>query len=73
VNPQHLRWGTAKENTMDQFVDGTSAKGAGNPSAKLTPEQVSKIREDNRIHRIIAEDYGVSRSQISKIKKGVAW
>ena len=52
---------------------GTAAIRERNPAAKLTTDDVSRIREDNRVHRLIARDYGVSRSQISRIKKGVAW
>ena len=73
INPKHLRWGLPKENTADRLIDGTAAIRERNPAAKLTTDDVSRIREDNRVHRLIARDYGVSRSQISRIKKGVAW
>lgn len=73
INHRHLRWGSAAENTADQIADGTSAHGAGNPAAKLTPGEVNIIRSDGRRHADIASDFGVSRSQISKIKSGSCW
>lgn len=73
INPLHLRWGFPAENTADRILDGTAALGAGNPAAKLTARQVERIRTDNRLHREIAADFGVSRSQVSRIKNGSAW
>lgn len=73
VNPHHLRWGLPKENTADRIVDGTAARRVSNPASKLTEKQVSDIRADNRKHAAIANDHGVSRSQISRIKNGSAW
>jgi hypothetical protein len=39
----------------------------------LTKEQVIAIRNDSRLQRIIAEEYGVRQSLISRIKNGVRW
>jgi len=39
----------------------------------LTEDEVKSIRKDNRVHRLIAEDYGVQRRQISRIKQGTRW
>jgi len=39
----------------------------GNP-VKLTPDQVKSIREDTRKGRIISEEYGISISQVSRIR-----
>lgn len=66
VNPGHLRQGTAQDN-MDDKVR------AGNAAVKLTEEQVLAIRKDDRVQRVIAEDYGVSTSMVSYIKRGEYW
>ena len=42
-------------------------------TAKLTLEQVNAIRKDDRLQRIIAEEYGVKQSLISRIKNGIRW
>jgi hypothetical protein len=73
INPHHLRWGLPRENTADRMVDGTAALRAKNPAAKLSEEQVALIKADTRKHALIAADFGVSRSQVSRIKNGSAW
>jgi DNA invertase Pin-like site-specific DNA recombinase len=52
---------------------GRVARGEANGDAKLKKEQVYAIREDPRAHREIAADYGVSRTQVSRIKKRERW
>ena len=37
---------------------------------KITLEQAEKIKKDDRILRIIAEEYGVTKATILSIKKG---
>ena len=73
VNPNHLWLGTGKQNAEDMVEKGRSTKGERNPSSKLTVEQVEAIKIDTRVHDQIAPDYGVSRSLISQIKRGVIW
>ena len=41
----NLMWGTAIENARDKFLHGTVGAGERNSMAKLTSEQVKKIRE----------------------------
>jgi len=38
---------------------------------KLTENQITLIRSDNRLYKIIAKEYSVSLSMISRIKNGV--
>ena len=52
---------------------GVTRKGVDNANAKLSEEEVIEIYLDPRIHRIVAEDYGVSRDTVGKIKKGHTW
>lgn len=51
----------------------TWAKNEGNPRAKLTPQQVSQIRDDRRATRFLADEYGVDRTTIQRIRRGALW
>ena len=85
VNPDHLLIGTHADNAHDKVErerqarglcivgDRRSYKGEGSPNAKLTNEQVKRIRGDTRLHRVIAIDYGVCRATISHAKRGYSW
>ncbi len=72
-NPDHLFTGTRKENHADMIAKGRSAVGEKNSQAKLTWEQIEEIRNDTRLHREIAADYGIVRQHVSTIKSGQAW
>lgn len=67
VNPKHLRAGTGSENMSEMTLRGR------NKSAKLTLQQVMAIKEDGRIHREIAAEYGVARTTVCNIKAGRFW
>lgn len=74
----NLRWATSKENHQDRVRHGTDFKGTRNPLVKLTEDQVNAIRlevasESCRRQDEIANDYGVYRTTISKIKNGRRW
>lgn len=73
VNPDHLREATNIENCNDKILDGTYQIGEAAANCKLTEEQVIAIRNDARIQRIIAEEYGVSKSTIAMIKRRESW
>ena len=73
VNPLHLSWKTTKENHADKKRDGTAQTGERHGLAKLTEPEVLKILQDQRSHREIAADFGVSRPQISAIKAKRCW
>jgi len=72
-NLSNLRWDTPKNNHADKVKHGTTNRGERCGTAKLTLVQVNAIRKDNRLQRIIAEEYGVRQSLISRIKNGVRW
>ena len=69
----NLRWDTPKNNHADKIKHGTTNRGERCGTAKLTLVQVNAIRKDNRLQRIIAEEYSVRQSLISRIKNGTRW
>ena len=73
VNPEHLYLGSNDDNVADKVSKGRSLSRAKNPAAKLTEEQVSNIRLDDRTQRVIAKDYEVSQATIHAIKAGKSW
>jgi len=66
VNPAHLFLGSHLDNMSDMTVKNRFLH-------KLTVEQVRAIRADNRVYRIISEEYGVGQSVISQIKSRQLW
>ena len=72
-NLSNLRWDTPKSNHADKIKHGTSNSGERCNWAKLTKQQVISIRNDDRLQRIIAEEYGVKQHTISRIKNGTRW
>lgn len=72
-NPRHLFLGTNADNLRDMAQKGRSTHGEKNPNRKLLEPQIVAILADDRKHRDIADQYGVSRAQISYIKRGDSW
>lgn len=84
VNPDHLRTGTAADNSSDMSVRGRSCKGKpvvgrrsykgeDSPVSKISHEDALKILVDPRRHADIAEQYGVTKGAISHLKRGFTW
>lgn len=69
----NLRYATKSENQMDRVAHGTSGRGARNPMAKLTAQQVAEIRASGQMQKALAAKHGVRQSQISRIKLGQRW
>jgi hypothetical protein len=69
VNPEHLFLGTKKDNAVDMARKGRVT------GQKLSCEQVREIvqRIPKATQQEIADDFGVDRSLISRIKRGVVW
>jgi len=72
-NLNNLRWDTPKNNHADKVKHGTTNRGEQCGTAKLTLDQVRAIRQDNRLQRIIAAEYGVKDNTISRIKSFKRW
>lgn len=61
VNPDHLELVTAAENVRRGL------------RAHLTAEQVRRIRASDETQAVLAHEYGVSESQISRIRRRRSW
>lgn len=83
-NPKHLFLGTPKDNSQDaarknRFPRTPRTFGASHhrSTAKLTPDQVMKIRKvyypDGLTHRQIAECLGISRENVGQIVRENTW
>jgi len=73
VNPGHLFLGTHADNNADRNAKGRQALGEKSGRARLTNEQAAAIRGSSLSNLKIAELYGISSSQISRIKSGKSW
>lgn len=76
VNPAHLFPGTAADNAQDAKQKGRLRKGADINTAKLTPEQVVRIRELYALgldSASLAYYFRVSPSNIRNIVLGGSW
>ena len=81
VNPDHLFLGTRVDNNLDRDQKGRKGdhKGTCNGRAKLTESQAGEIRQRYRRGsadasiRVLAREYGVSRSAIQYLVSGQHW
>lgn len=73
VNPKHLWLGTQADNMKDCKGKGRKERGERHASARLTENQIIAIRQDSRIQKQIASDYGMGRTIISNIKSKNKW
>ena len=73
--PNHLRWATAKENSADQLIHGTIARGEKQGSSKLCRDDVRKIRslEGQLPATKVAKMFGVNAAQIRRIQRRERW
>ena len=64
----NLEWVSHSDNVKHSLETGLRKR-------KLTPEQVRKIRESQKKQSEVAEEYGVSQTMVSQIRRGVlyAW
>lgn len=70
----NLRWATPTQNNFDdKLAHGTLLKGSKVGNAKLGEAEVKAIRADSRSHSLIAKDFSVSQSLVSRIKARIVW
>ena len=75
VNPDHLSAGTHFDNMADMRAKGRQnyMKGERCGAAKLTAAQVIEIRGSELSCRGAAKAYGISKSNVSKIRTKGSW
>lgn len=76
VNPNHLQWGTQRDNVNDAIMHGTHIRGESVGSSILKESQVIEIKKSLKLGktlRELSEKYGVSISCISAIRIGRTW
>jgi hypothetical protein len=78
INPEHLEVGTQLDNIRDMYERGRSYSriGENNSCARLTKTQVIEIKKSlitGTRGADLARKYGVTSSQINRIKKGAVW
>ena len=68
VNPRHLRWATAAENSADRIAHGRQTR-------RLSVEQVREIRQlgPSMKQRDIAKRFGIKHSTVGQILRGITW
>jgi hypothetical protein len=78
-NPFHLRTGTPLENTQDMDLQGRrkNDKGEANTNAKLTNDKVLEIQakysSGKYFQQQLADEFGVSQTQIWRVVRRRAW
>lgn len=76
-NLSNLRWDTRSANAIDSINHGTFVRGEKNGRAKLTREDVRRIREvyasGEKSQYKLAAEYGVAVTLVSRICRRMAW
>ena len=67
VNPDHLFVGSPSMNQQDALKKGRSARAAAFGWSH-SPELKERIRQDPRPYQVIADEYGLKRTQVKNIK-----
>lgn len=81
VRPAHLFAGSAADNTADMLAKGRQkagrSPGACNPNTVLEPSAVEALRQEYArggvTQMALAQRFGVSQTQVSRIVRGVQW
>lgn len=74
--PGNLRWALPKENSADMRLHGTLAVGCDHPNSRLTPGQISAIRDLYEAvgnSALIARAVGMGASTIRRIVRGKSY
>jgi hypothetical protein len=72
----NLRWDTRLNNHDDKRKHGTLPRGESHSGAKLTEDQVRRIRElikTGVFQRVVAEEFGISQGTVGCIARRKRW
>ena len=70
----NLEWLSCAANIRHAIQSGLKRVArAGNPNAKLTEADVTSIRGSEESRPVLAEKYGVSACQITRVRRGHQW
>jgi len=73
INPDHLFLGTHGDNMVDMRAKWRRANPDAPHGIKLDAERVAAVRRARGTQREIAARFGISQTQVSKIKLGRCW
>jgi hypothetical protein len=75
IRPDHIISGTQAENYADYLERGTKRDqwGEKNPYAKFTSDLIQQIRNATGMQKDMIKRFGVSKSQISRIRRRETW
>lgn len=77
VEIRHLLGGTQADNVQDMTSRNRQSRGESSGLSKLSAQQVADIRAEhakgNATQKVLAEAYGVSRGQVSRIVNNKRW
>jgi hypothetical protein len=77
INPEHLKGGTFKDNSVDMVSKNRQARGERNGGGvKLNPEKVKEIKSkliQGKSLMSLAKEYHVSKKTILNIKQNKKW
>ena len=73
VNPDHLFCGTHSDNSKDKVFKNRQSRGERRPLSKLKETDVLYVRNSKESCVTLGREFGVSRSVISKIRRGEGW
>lgn len=73
INPNHLEWGTPKQNTNDRIKHGTMKFGEENSSTKLKELDIIEIRNSSLNIDELSNIYNVTKQNIRHILNRKTW
>jgi hypothetical protein len=81
INPDHLRVGSQADNTADMQARNRStagrsrpdAWGEGNGNARHSQQTIEAVRLAAGTHAEIARRFGVSKTSVGYVKRGIQW
>lgn len=74
-NVENLEWSTYSDNNQHAYNTGLKASGEGQYKAKLTEEDVKKIKKQGKYttYQNIADEYNVSKATVRDVLTGKTW